>query len=141
MFSKSCKYALRAVLLLSTAQDTSTKLGAKRISEELEVPQPFLAKILQELSRKGVISSTKGLKGGFFLSDVDAKGNLYRVVEVIDGGGVFENCTLGLPECGGENPCPLHHKIVNHRKALVDLFKKNTIADMADMIKKGKFKI
>ena len=73
MFSKSCKYALRAVLYLAANTNESKKAGAKVIAETLDVPRPFLSKILQQLSRHQLIASTKGPHGGFYLDEREKK--------------------------------------------------------------------
>lgn len=141
MFSKSCKYAIRAVLYLAVHSDYGKKLGVKEISEALEVPKPFLAKILQQLSRHNLISSTKGPNGGFYLSQTDRKANLLRVVEAIDGPETFTSCILGLPVCSSVNPCPLHSKAFIFREGLLELIEKNTIAEMADRVEELELKL
>ena len=73
MFSQACKYAIRAVLYLAVHASEGKKVGVKDIAAALDVPKYFLAKILQQLSRNNLISSTKGPSGGFFLSEKTAK--------------------------------------------------------------------
>ena len=45
MLSQACKYAIRAVLFLGVESDEGQKYGAKKIAEELEVPQPIFNEI------------------------------------------------------------------------------------------------
>ena len=68
MFSKACKYGIRAVLFLVVNGDENSRISPETIAETLEVPRHFLAKILQQLSKNGLVSSVKGPGGGFFLS-------------------------------------------------------------------------
>jgi Rrf2 family transcriptional regulator, iron-sulfur cluster assembly transcription factor len=131
MFSKSCKYAIRAVLHLAAHGNEDHKLGVKEISEALQVPKHFLGKILQELSRQGLVSSSKGPTGGFYLSDQNLDTPLVRVIESIDGPEVFHSCILGLPVCSADNPCPLHYKAINFRNGLLSMVQDKTIADVA----------
>ena len=51
MLSNACQYAIRSILYLSIFSDKDNKIGVKKIAEELETPQPFLAKLLQQLTR------------------------------------------------------------------------------------------
>ena len=118
MFSKSCKYALRAVLYLAANTHETKKAGAKLIAETLEVPQPFLSKILQQLARHKLIASTKGPNGGFYLDEEKNKTSLRAVIECIEGPEIFTSCILGLPVCSAENPCPLHNEAVIYRKGI-----------------------
>ena len=134
MFSKACKYGIRAVLYLAVNSGEDKKLGAKEIAEELEVPKSFLAKILQQLSRHHLISSSKGTGGGFYLSTTDRKTTLRDIIECIDGEDMFSACILGLPVCSSENPCPLHGKAMIYRKGITDLVANNSIDDFATQI-------
>ena len=134
MFSKSCKYAIRAVLYLAVHSSEEKKLGVKEIAEELDVPKHFLAKLLQQLSRHGLISSTKGPSGGFYMSEDDLQKPLRLVVESIDGPDVFSSCILGLPVCSSENPCPLHTTAFAYRQGLLELLDKKNIDKLAEQV-------
>lgn len=141
MFSKSCKYAIRAVLYLAVHSNEEKKLGVKEIAEELDVPKHFLAKLLQQLSRHGLISSTKGPSGGFYMSEEDLHKPLRLVVESIDGPDVFSSCILGLPVCSSENPCPLHTTAYAYRQGLLELLGKQDIEKLAEQVKAEELKI
>lgn len=141
MFSKSCKYAIRAVLYLAIHSGPEHKLGVKEVSEALGVPGPFLAKLLQQLSRHHLISSTKGPNGGFFLSETNASANLRGIVESIDGLEVFSTCILGLPVCSSDNPCPLHSRALVYREGLLELVEDQTIREVAQRVERQELKI
>ncbi len=134
MFSKSCRYAIRAVLYLAVHSNEETKLGVKDIAEELSVPKHFLAKLLQQLSRNRIISSSKGPSGGFFLNESNTKNSLLEVIECIDGPDIFGQCVLGLPECSSNNPCTLHHEVIRYKDGLVHLLENETINESAERI-------
>lgn len=134
MFSKACKYGIRAVLYLAVHSSEATKVGAKDIAEALEVPKSFLAKILQQLSRHQLISSSKGIGGGFYLSENDRNVTLSKIIECIDGKEIFSSCVLGLPVCSSENPCPLHAEAEIYRNRISDLVGNNSINDFATKI-------
>ncbi len=135
MFSKSCKYAMRAVLYLALNGNEEKKLGVKEIADELNVPKHFLAKLLQQLSKNQLISSTKGPSGGFYLNDQNKETSLRKVVETIDGPEVFNTCILGLPVCSSENPCPLHFKALEYREGLLEVVEGKKIEELARRIK------
>lgn len=141
MFSKSCKYAIRAVLYLSIYSDKDKMIGVDVISEELEVPKHFLAKLLQQLSKARLVSSMKGRSGGFYLSDKDLQSNLLSVIEAIDGPGIFTDCILGLKTCSSENPCPYHLKITNFRSNFYTQLKDETIGEISKRIRQKNLKI
>ena len=107
MFSNSTKYAIRAIVHMLQHQDKG-KNTVVEMATELSIPQPYLSKVLQQLSKSGIISSAKGRGGGFYLSDDNMNRPLIDVVICIEGHNVFNKCLLGLPECSDENPCILH---------------------------------
>ena len=65
LFTKSTAYALQALIELSKFDKP---VDVNKISELTEVPKPFLAKLLQNLSKNGFVRSYKGIHGGFLLS-------------------------------------------------------------------------
>jgi Rrf2 family protein len=117
MFSKSCEYAIRSIFYISLKSQEGRKIGIKEIAEQLDMPAPFLAKILQSLVRDKVISSLKGPNGGFFVTN-PKKISLIKIVEAIDGTDVFKKCTIGLKKCSDTKPCPIHHLVKPYRDEL-----------------------
>ena len=107
IFSKKCEYGMQAVLFLA-AQKTGTVVSAGTISQVLKIPREFISKILQSLRDSGIISSSKGKSGGFFLAKQPSDIKLIDVVEAIDGLETFNSCVLGFPECTPDTPCPVH---------------------------------
>ena len=107
IFSKKCEYGMQAVLFLA-AQKTGTVVSAGTISRILKIPREFISKILQSLRDSGLISSSKGKSGGFFLAKHPSDIKLIDIVEAIDGLETFNSCVLGFPECSPDTPCPVH---------------------------------
>lgn len=136
MLSNASKYAIRAMLYLAQNSSPTNKIGAKFIADELETPQPFLAKLLRQLSTNRLVSSTKGPNGGFYLSDENKEKYLWDVIVCIDGGYKFEQCFLGLSKCDHKNPCPVHHIVSPFKEELLDNFKGKTINDLVEEIEK-----
>ena len=141
MFSKSCKYAIRAVLYLAVNSDEGQKLGINIIAGDLNIPRPFLAKILQPLSKNEIISSKKGLGGGFFMTSKNRGKSVITVIEIIDGIHHFENCVLGLDQCSTENPCPFHEKYIEFKNQLTGQLKQKDIGTLALEVEQGKISL
>lgn len=131
MLSNSSKYAIRAVLHLVNNASNEEKIGAKQIAKELEIPAPFLAKTLQLLTKKGIVTSIKGPNGGFFLSQKNSSKTLFDVIDTIDSTTKFDNCFLGQLHCNDKNPCVVHHLYKPFKKKLVSKLKTKTILEMA----------
>ena len=138
MLSKSSKYAIRAVLYLSLNSNEEKKYSPKKIGTAIAIPVPFLAKTLQELTRRKLISSVKGRNGGFYLTEENRHNTLISIVDSIDGVQKFQECILGLPVCSNENPCSLHHTITPLKQKFIEELTFKTIDDLAKEIIDGK---
>ncbi len=143
MLSNATKYAITAVLYLTNNANKNEKIGAKQIAEELEIPAPFLAKTMQELTKKGIISSIKGPHGGFYLSKTNKEKTIFDIIASIDNADKFNNCYLGQSECDESNPCVVHHLYAPFKNKLIKKLKTKTISEMAAEHKSNKnfFKI
>lgn len=131
MLSKSSKYAIRAVLHIANYTKGNVKIGSKEVAKQLKIPAPFLAKTLQELSKKDIISSIKGPRGGFFLTDKNNNKTLLDIIDCIDGLQKFNECFLGKHECNDESPCVVHHIYLPFKNKLFDKLRTKTITEMA----------
>jgi Rrf2 family protein len=135
MLSNACKYAIRSMLYLVLHADETKKIGVKKIAEDLDTPQPFLAKLLQQLTRSRLVSSTKGPNGGFFLNKKNKEKSVWDIIRSIDGTEKFNQCFLGLSKCGDENPCPVHFTVSPFKEKILEDFRDKTILQWADEIK------
>ncbi|MCC6725439.1 MAG: Rrf2 family transcriptional regulator [Saprospiraceae bacterium] len=130
MFTKSCQYAIRAVIYMTEQKESLKNIGVKEMADSLQVPQQFLAKILQQLSKHNLISSVKGPNGGFYISEANGKVTLLDIVECIDGKAALSSCILGMPKCDSEHPCPLHHHFYGSREGLKTTLSSCEIGEM-----------
>ena len=131
MLSNASKYSIKAVLFLAEKSDDSAKYNVQIISDTLQIPKPFIAKLLQQLARARIISSTKGPNGGFYLSKKKKNHSICDIIEVIDGPNFFEGCFMGLSKCNEENPCSVHPIVAQFKEQILHQFKEKTINDFA----------
>jgi Rrf2 family protein len=137
VFSKTCEYAMRAVFFIAHKTSNGGRVGIKEISIGIDSPEHFLAKILQDLSRRGIIQSVKGPNGGFYLEEESLKRPLSDIVEAVDGNGIFVGCGLGLKQCSEVNPCPLHHEFKAIRNQIQELLYTTTIGEFNEDLNLG----
>ncbi|MBG0860975.1 MAG: Rrf2 family transcriptional regulator [Bacteroidales bacterium] len=134
MLSNSCRYGIRAVIYLASLSRGKVKTGIKQISKDLDLPSPFLAKILQQLAKQKILDSTKGPHGGFSLLKDPAKISLLDIVRTIDGEEVLTNCIIHSETCvcvdKNKKPCPVHSDFNEVRTELIKLFRNKTIQDL-----------
>lgn len=132
MFSKSCEYGIRAVIHIANSSQQDKRVGLKIIAKEIDAPEAFTAKIMQQLSRAKIVTSIKGPNGGFEMSEsMRLTTRIVDVVKVIDGKGLYENCGLGLNKCNDGNPCPLHDQFKKLRNELVKIHSASSIDELA----------
>lgn len=139
MFSKSTEYALRAIIYLAQKSSADQKISITELSEAIDSPKSFTAKILQKLTRDQVlISSITGPNGGFYLTETAKKKSLLHVLTLLDDESVITGCILGLKECSEKNPCPMHSQYRKIKPQLLEMLDRKTIAELAREMKDPK---
>jgi len=141
MISHTSKYAIRALIYLELYSDPHKKIGIREISKELDIPSPFLGKILQLLVKHHFLQSTKGPHGGFYMKKAAMDIALMDVIEVIDGRDSFEICVIRNSPCDPSNPCSMHDKMAPLWNQMKRVLATETIADLVSEIRENKEKI
>ena len=140
MLSRASKYAILSTLFLSENSSEEKKISVKDIANNIDVPSPFLAKLFQQLVRGNIISSAKGPNGGFYLSKSNGEKNVCDIIENIDGLHKLNKCFLGLSECDGKNPCPVHFIVEPFKNSIMGKFRDKTIKEFAaEITSQGRF--
>lgn len=133
MFSKATEYALRATIFIARNSSKNKMLGLDEIAKGINSPPFFTAKILQKLTTGNkIISSMRGPKGGFFLSDKAKKLPVRVILKAMKEDEVLDKCILGLKQCSENNPCPMHDKYKEIKLQLKVLFESRTIQSLAE---------
>src|SRR2546421_8718519 len=137
IYSRSAEYAIRAFVHLAQVPDGKYAM-AKNIAEQEGIPGHFLAKILQQLARKGLLRSSKGPTGGFALKVDASEIRMLDIVEALDGLAPYEQCAAGLHACNDEMQCGLHENWKGLRSRIMEYLERNTIADVAKALEQKK---
>jgi len=139
MLSATCKYGIRAVIFIALKPDPQTNTGLKEISDQLRIPQPYLAKILQTLARKKILHSTKGPHGGFLLSVPADKLTLMDIIDAIDGRNFFDSCYVTGEKCNFDKPddgrCILHNDLRVEKVRLEKFFSSKTVEQLVGQVR------
>ena len=130
MISNSAKYAIKAVIYLGLHSSQSRKILVREMFEDIRVSESYLAKVLQKLSRHGIISSSKGRHGGFYLSQENLQRSLMDLLRVVDGDRSVDSCVLGMSHCDLEHPCPLHVLVGQDKIAFNRTMEQTTVNDV-----------
>ena len=135
IFSRQCEYALQSVLFLALKEEDEMT-SIRELTGKLKIPYFFLAKILQDLTHKGLLKSFKGSGGGFMLARPANEIVLLDIIEAVDGNGFMEHCVLGFSKCSTEQPCALHTQWEKTRDEMLKVLSVKTVDQLADTMKK-----
>lgn len=127
IFSKSCEYAMRAVFYIAMRSQEGKKVGVREIATQINSPEPFLAKILQKLSKQQLVQSSKGPTGGFYFDEAGMNQPLWNIVMAIEGAEFLTGCGMGLGDCSELNPCPLHFEFKEVKCKLTTMLQTTTV--------------
>ena len=129
MLSNTAEYALRAVLYVAQhATDAPVRVG--EISSALELPQNYLSKILHELTKNGVLVSTRGKHGGFRLGRSADRLSLHAIVNHFDRIDGRRTCLVGRTACSDRHACAVHTRWRSVSDAVVRFFRDTTVAEL-----------
>ncbi|MBX6423710.1 Rrf2 family transcriptional regulator [Thermosulfurimonas sp. F29] len=124
-------YGIRCVLYL--ARQPKKVIPRWRIARSMNIPEPFLAKIAQDLARAGIIEIIRGRKGGYRLRIPPEELTLLQVMEAMSGELFLSPCILDPENCRRQPLCPVHHTW----KELLDLIRdKLGNTTFADLVRK-----
>ena len=129
MLSQTAEYALRTVLYLGAAPRDSL-LRVSEIAEDLAIPRNYLSKTLHLLARAGVLTSSRGMHGGFRLTKPASKLTLAEVVAPFDGPTGARICLLGRTACSDSDPCPAHGRWKAVSTEVSTFFRETTVGDL-----------
>ena len=130
IYSNACAYAIRAMTRLASIRPDGYVL-LDDLCEEADLPRHFVAKVFQDLVRKGLLVSAKGRGGGFALSRPPEEITLYEIVAEVDGTDSFDQCVVGMARCNDDQPCPLHDAWKEVRGTIKAFLKETTLTEMA----------
>lgn len=136
--TREADYALRCILFLSDKEEIHRSV--RDISAEMQIPESFLAKILQRLMRAGIVLSVRGAGGGFKLARPAAEISVLSVMEAIDGQIVINRCAVDPGICSLSADCVIHPLWTILKGELERKFEKINFKDLAAKRRAGQRK-
>src|SRR3954466_15208451 len=124
MFSQTLEYALRIVVYIAGAGGKPAT--TRQIALATHVPESYLSKVLQGLSRAGLVRSQRGLHGGSVLARPADQITLYDVIQSVAPIRRITTCPLGL-KSHGANLCPVHRRLDDAYAMIEQTFRASTI--------------
>jgi Rrf2 family protein len=140
IYSKTCKYALRALFYLAS-KGNGVLTVIPEVSQKAGVPAPYIAKVFQCLVRGGVLESQRGPNGGFAFKRPPETISLFEIIQIIDDVSPLVNqCVMGLDECSSANACPLHVIWASAKESIQETLERTTLTQMRKRIGKLRFR-
>ena len=127
MFSQTVEYALRAVVYLASEAPEARTTG--QIHRATKVKQAYLSKILQDLRKKGIVTTRRGIGGGVALARSPEELTILDVVNAVEPIRRITTCPLGLSSHGARL-CPLHRRMDAALASIETAFRNTTLAEV-----------
>jgi Rrf2 family protein len=133
IYTDSGKYAIRAITYLASCPEELLPVSAADVAESESIPPYYLAKVLQDLARVGILESVRGRGGGFLLKNPPDEIRVMDVLRAVENTNrLTEDCVLGIAECNDEVPCPMHETWQEFRAALLSRLENMTVTDLVE---------
>lgn len=140
LISRTGQYAIQALVYIGL-QGVGSFTNVLDLARNLGVPAPYLAKVLQELGRHGLVTSIRGRSGGFGLGIAAEQINLLQVLSLVEGEKFHHECLLGLKECGDDVACPMHIEWKPIKADILAVLESQNIALLAKAVSEGKYRL
>ncbi len=131
IYTDSGKYAIRAITYLAACPEELLPVSAADVAESESIPPYYLAKVLQDLARVGILESVRGRGGGFLLKNPPDEIRVMDVLRAVENTNrLTEDCVLGIAECNDDVPCPMHDTWQAFRESLLGRLEDMTVTDL-----------
>jgi Rrf2 family protein len=102
--SKKADYALMAMKHLATRPDAASA-SAREIAEQYDIPVELMAKVLQRLARRDLLTSHQGTRGGYRLARAPSVISVADIIQAIDGPLTVTACSTEAENCDQYTKC------------------------------------
>jgi Rrf2 family protein len=129
--TKKADYGLMALKYLAEHPE-SAAVSAKDVAEAYGIPAQLLAKVLQQLTKAGLLKSHAGMNGGYALSREARAISAYEVILAIDGPFFITSCTKGAKGCDLTPSCTIKEPLARVNETIAGVLKSISIHDLAE---------
>jgi Rrf2 family protein len=129
--TKKADYGLMALKYLAEHPEMPA-LSAKDVADAYGIPAQLLAKILQSLTKSGLLRSHAGMNGGYALARDARVISAYEVILAIDGPFFITSCTKGAKNCDLTPSCTIKEPLARVNDTIAGVLKSISIQDLAE---------
>ncbi len=131
LLTRAADYAVRVMIHMAKLQE-GQRTSLPELATSVQAPQSFLSKVMQALTKAGLVRSWRGNDGGFEILDVGRKCSLREVVEAIDGPLFLNTCLVSGDACEREHLCPAHDVWERAQMAVMNILDGVSVTQMAE---------
>ena len=128
--TKKADYGLMALKYLAEHPET-VALSAKDVADAYGIPAQLLAKILQLLTKNGLLRSHAGMNGGYALARHPKEISAFEVIRAIEGPLFITSCVTDKRECGQMTRCTVREPLKKVNETLVRALSAVTISSLS----------
>ncbi len=129
--TRAADYAVRVMIHLA-GQPPETRASRSDLAEAAQCPDQFLSKVLQSLTKAGLVVSHRGNTGGFELAAAHRNASILEIVEAVEGPVRLNLCLVADDPCALQGRCPVQAVWYEAQEAMVSVLRRATIAGMAE---------
>lgn len=131
--TRAADYAVR-VMIHMAGLPPGTRTSRTELASAAGCPDQFLSKVLQDLTRAGLVVSHRGNTGGFELPETRKSANVLEIVEAVEGPLRLNICLAHDHACERQAWCPAHGMWTRAQEALVGVLRSTSIAELARQV-------
>ena len=135
VIKRDTDYAFRALVYLAVRHPQVVSAG--ELADKQGIPIAFLQKLLQRLSRAGLVRSRRGVRGGFTLVREPEQVTAEDVVEAVQGQIAMNRCLLGETDCENAGSCPVQRRLDGIQRDVKKALQDVTLGELASDMRKA----
>jgi Rrf2 family protein len=128
--TRAADYAIRVMIHLAGFAP-GTRASRADLATASECPEQFLSKVLQSLTRAGLVISHRGNTGGFELAPAHRGATILEIVEAVEGPIHLNICLNSDDECSRQHWCPAYAVWNDAQNALTGVLRRANIGELA----------
>ena len=129
--SKKADYALMAMKHLARKTDASASTSAREIAEQFDIPIELMAKVLQRLARRGLVTSHQGTRGGYRLAKAPSVISVADIIQAIDGPLTVTACSTDDEQCEQFGKCNVRDPLWRIKDRILSALAECSLAEIS----------
>jgi Rrf2 family protein len=140
LFTRGNQYAIQALVMLAM-QPEGRALMCRDLAESLNIPYPYLSKLMQQCAKLGLVGASRGRSGGYWLIGSTGGMNILDLIVAINGDWQARECLLGLKDCADESACVMHCEWKPVKEGMFTLLKDQTLGQLAAAVREERYRL